>query len=287
MLWIVVGAGIDVPASVPWFMRGWLSLSGLVGHEFLSWYAVLALLVAALWQFGPMRTRWARPFASAVLATTTIAFAVGGEHVCVPSRCEYLDVTSAHIGVDLVYGWRWIAEHARGTTVAYTGINLPYPLTGDRLANRVIYANIDGRPNWRFHDYDRAYRAGRFTPAPPLLATGSGELLPARDTAPGNAPARPRYERMEGFRDGWMNNLKSLHVGYLFIAALSAYEIDNVWHNEHGFPIEDAWAAVDPRSFQLVYENSLVRVFEVHLQEGTEAIGQWRGHDAGRQGPPE
>ena len=288
MLWIVVGTEVDVPASVPWFMRGWLSLNGLVNPPFLSWCAALVLLFAALWRFGPMRTQWALPFASAVLATTTTALAVGGEHLCVPSRCEYLDVTSPHIGMDLVYGWRWMAEHAHDTTVAYTGINLPYPLTGERLANVVVYANIDGRTNWRFHDYDRAYRAGRFTPAPPLLATGSGELLPAPDAGPDNAAARPRYERMEGFRDGWMNNLKKLHVGYLFIAALSPYEIDNVWHNEHGFPIEDAWAAADPRSFHLVYENSLVRVFGVQLEEGAQTAGrQWRRSEAGGEGPPE
>ncbi len=73
---------------------------------------------------------------------------------------------------------------------------------------------------------------------------------------------------MEGFRDGWIDNLRFFHVGYLFISALSPYEIDNVWHNEHGFPIEDAWATDDPRSFHLEYENSLVRVFRVELPEG-------------------
>jgi hypothetical protein len=271
MVWLLVGRNAEIPAAVPWFMRGWLSLSGLVKPDYVYWCAALAVVMGALWWLGSVGTRWARLSITALVATTTTALAIGGEHWCIPSRCEYLDVTSPHIGMDLVYGWRWMAEHAQNATVAYTGINLPYPLTGEQLTNRVVYVNIDGRPSWRFHDYDRAYRTGRFTPSPPLLATGSGELRPARaSSGPRNQAARPRYERMEGNRDAWIDNLRQLHVGYLFISALSAYEVDNVWHNEHGFPIEDAWAAVDRRAFHLTYENSLVRVFTVDLGDAAQ-----------------
>jgi hypothetical protein len=279
MVWLVIGRQAVIPARVPWFMEGWLSLSGLVAPAYARWWAALALVMAAAMAAAviaerrgwPPPRRWALPAATALVAVTTVTLAIGGEHWCIPSRCEYLAVTSPHIGMDLIYGWRWMADHVRGATVAYTGINLPYPLTGQQLTNRVVYVNIDGRPSWRFHDYDRAYRSGAFRPAPPRLARGSGELLPA--PAPSrrhNQAARPRYERMEGIRDGWIENLRQLHVGFLFVAALSPYEIDNVWHNEEGFPIENTWAAADPRSFRLAYENPLVRIFAVELPESAQ-----------------
>jgi hypothetical protein len=277
MAWMVVGRQSEIAAATPWFMQGWASLSGLVTPEFLLWYVILALLLAALsaaWPLvGPAGARWATPLAAALLVTATTVLAIGGEHWCVPSRCEYVDTTSPHIPLDLVYGWRWVGAHVQRATVAYTGINLPYPLTGDQLTNHVVYVNIDGRPDWRFHDYDRAFRAGSFRPSPPLLATASGELLPAgQDPQRPQGPqggsrrsqaSRPRYERMEGIRDAWIDNLKTLHVGYLFVSALSAYEIDNVWHDDQGFPIESTWAAADPRAFHLAFENRLVRVFAI------------------------
>jgi hypothetical protein len=274
MAWMVAGRQSEIAATTPWFMQGWTSLSGLVTPEFLLWYGILALLLTALsaaWSLaGPARARWATPLAVALLVTATTVLAIGGEHWCVPSRCEYVDATSPHIPLDLVYGWRWVGAHVQRATVAYTGINLPYPLTGEQLTNHVVYVNIDGRPDWRFHDYDRALRAGSFRPSPPLLATSSGELLPAAQAPQGpqggghrSQASRPRYERMEGIRDAWIDNLKTLHVSYLFVSALSAYEIDNVWHDEQGFPIESTWAAADPRAFHLAFENRLVRVFAI------------------------
>ena len=75
---------------------------------------------------------------------------------------------------------------------------------------------------------------------------------------------------MEGIRDGWIDNLKALRVDYLVVSVLSPYEIENVWHNEQGFPIEDAWASTDPDEFQLQYENRHVRIFAVDLREDAQ-----------------
>jgi hypothetical protein len=125
-----------------------------------------------------------------------------------------------------------------------------------------MYVNIDGHLRWRLHDYDRAYRAGRFSPQPPLLATSSGELEPI---APGQGPRsdaiRPRYERMEGYEDLWVGNLRALGVTHVFVSALSAYEIDNVWHNDGGFPIEDEWARRASRMFDVIYESPQARIY--------------------------
>jgi dolichyl-phosphate-mannose-protein mannosyltransferase len=267
MVWIVAGAHAEVPANVPWFMSGWLALNGLVASQFVIGFVALTALMAFVWWLASRSTRWAIPLMVSLCAASATVLAAGGERWCRPSRCDYLDTTSPYIRANLVAGWRWIAANVSRSTIAYTGINLPYPLTGEQLTNRVLYVNINGRPRWRFHDYDRAYRAGRFEPIPPLLATSSGELMPvAQRSGPRDDALRPRYERMEGVRDGWIANLETFGVRHLFIAALSAYEIDYLWHTDHGFPIEEQWAAHDPQSFRLEYENPQVRIYAVDLR---------------------
>jgi hypothetical protein len=220
--------------------------------------------MALAWWFGTKHPRWAAPLMVCLCAGSATILARGGETWCQPERCEYLQPTSPYIRTNLIYGWRWIAENVRGGTVAYTGINLPYPLTGEHLTNRVLYINTDGHPRWRFHDYDRAYRAGRFTPSPPFLAKSSGELMPvAERTGPRDDALRPRYERMAGFREAWLYNLQASEATHLFVAALSAYEIDYLWHDDGGFPIENLWASSDSFHFALVYENPQVRIYAV------------------------
>jgi len=269
MAWILVGARASLPASTPWFMDGWLALDGLVPWRFVPWFVGIGLVAAGVWRLGELRPRWALSCATIVFACATTALTAGAGRWCGSRPCSYLDTTSPYIRQGLLEGWEWCAAHIDRATIAYTGINLPYPLTGRQLTNRVVYANIDGRPRWRFHDYDRAYRAGRFDPMPPLLATSSGELLPvSRRLGPRDDALRPRYERMQGLRDAWIDNLRQLHVNALFVSELSAYEIDYVWHNDRGFPIEDEWARADPRTFTLIYENDQARVYAVHPGEG-------------------
>jgi hypothetical protein len=246
-------------------MDGWLALNGLVSPRFGVWFGAAAAIIGVAW-WCTFRTRQlAIPLIVSLCTALATALAIGGEHWCLPARCDYLDTTSPFIRANLIVGWRWLADHVQSATVAYTGINLPYPLTGEHLTNRVVYANIDGHRRWRFHDYDRAYRAGLFTPSP-ALAESSGELTPISQRPGSGEAARPRYERMEGFRDGWIRNLAELGVTHLFVSALSAYEHDYVWHNEEGFPIEDEWAKNAPQTFQLLYENPQVRIYSVRLR---------------------
>jgi hypothetical protein len=198
-----------------------------------------------------------------VIACACVTLAIGATKWCGDGGCDYLDTTSPYIRSGYLESWQWVSENISNATIAYTGINLPYPLTGERLTNRVVYVNIDGRARWRFHDYDRAFRSGRFVPDPPRLAESSGELMPvAQRAGPRDDALRPRYERMHGNRDAWVFNLESTRVRYLFVAMLSAYEIDYVWHNERGFPIEDEWALADPGRFRLVYTNPQVHIYE-------------------------
>ncbi|HEV3139827.1 MAG TPA: hypothetical protein VGY57_04900, partial [Vicinamibacterales bacterium] len=267
MLWIVIGYRVELPVGVPWFMEGWLKLDGLVPSLYLTLFAPVAVGIALAWRVRP---RWVDGTAAAVSlilaggAIVAIDSAVRCPQTSPQTTCEYVWATSPRIRPELFDGWRWIGDHVSDATVAYTGMNLPYPLTGRRLTNRVVYANIDGRLRWRFHDYDRALRQNRFTPTPPLLATSSGELLPAvRDSAGGVDALRPRYERLQGIREAWENNLIQMHTRWLFIASLSAYERDYVWHDELDFPIEQTWAMADPAMFHLEYENPGVRVYSI------------------------
>src|SRR5262249_14938602 len=165
-------------------------------------------------------------------------------------------------------GWSWIRGHTKGETIAYAGNNIPYPLFGERLANRVCYVNTDHHLEWKLHDYDRARRRreGEASPDPTLLATSSGILEPAsaNQGSPTDA-VRPRFERMHGQRDAWVRNLKSRGVTLLFVSRLSVYEIENVWHDAAGFPIEAEWANADPDSFRLMYQNQEVRIYAVSL----------------------
>jgi hypothetical protein len=265
LVWLIVGAPVSLPATLPWFMSGWLALDGLVTPQYLGWFASTALLVGITWTAVRRQARAAVPALASALSVAAMVVTSGAARWCGPGvSCSYLHTTSPFIRDGYLSSWRWIDDHVRGATIAYTGINLPYPLTGRQLSNRVVYANIDGRVRWRFHDYDRAYRAGRFSPRPPLLATSSGELMPvvARD-GPRQDALRPRYERMNGNREAWLFNLESLNVRFLYVAMLSAYEVDYQWHDALGFPIEDEWAQNDPTHFRLAYENPQVHLYEL------------------------
>jgi hypothetical protein len=175
-------------------------------------------------------------------------------------------LSSTYIHQAALDAWHWTDDHVRGSTIAYSGTNLPYPLAGSHLTNRVYYVNIDEHEDWRFHDYDRLRRSPAYAaPREPALAVSSGLLRPVAESA-ALAPdaVRPRYERMAGDRDAWIRNLKALGVNFVYVSVLSAYETDYMWHNADGFPIEDEWSRLDPSVFTSVYRNTDVEIFAVH-----------------------
>jgi hypothetical protein len=136
-------------------------------------------------------------------------------------------------------------RHTSDATVAYTGTNIPYPLFGDRLTDRVSYVNIDRHADWRFDNYDRAQRE-------------RPDYSPPETT-------RPRYERLNGDPDAWRDNLKRRGIDYLFVGARSTSE-DALWKDAEGFPIENGWAERAPGSFEMVYSNPDVRIYAVRLR---------------------
>jgi hypothetical protein len=262
MLWILVGVNSDIRAPLPWYMEGWLSLKGLVNRRSFGLFVGLAGVAAMSWRITVRAPNRRVLVMAGVAALAGAMVAIGSDVRCAPNRCELLQLSSPYIRSTMLRGWDWVTHNTGGVTFAYTGNNVPYPLFGEQLRNRVYYVNIDRHPSWRFHDYARARsRPGAAWPSSPL-ARSSGELMPARQPpGPSDDESRPRYERVEGYRDAWLQNLNSLGVDYLFVSALSAYEINDVWHNANGFPIEDEWAQGDSAAFTLAYENPDVRIY--------------------------
>jgi hypothetical protein len=259
LAWILVGADAQLPSPVPWFMSDWLSLHGVVKYRFLPQFTALAAGAAIVCSVASRRG-WIGPVAGGLTAVAGMLLAIGGETWCIPSRCDYLQVASPYIRINYLYASRWLAANVTGANVAYTGNNLPYLLSGTHLTNVVSYINIDRHADWGFHDYARAFRRRGFDPA--ALAAPSGVLLPMEPQHGSVDAVRPRFERMHGDRDAWMSTIKAKGVRYVFISTLSQYEIDYVWHNPRGFPIEDEWAGADPVC-RLVYENPDARIYEV------------------------
>lgn len=263
IVWVLVGAQTQLHASLPWYMADWLTLHGIIDKTFLVHFALLASAAALSVRIAPGRQSIAAVVVGLVSAAS-VTLAIGAETWCVPSRCDFLQVASPHLRLDFVYGSRWLNAHVSAATIAYTGINLPYPLSGSHLSNVVYYVNIDGHTDWRFDDYARAFRrASARRPDGAALATGSGLLRPMAQREGLFDALRPRFERMSGDQDAWKTNLKIRGVGWVFISTLDPYEIDYVWHNARGFPIEDEWAKADPSVFRLVYENPNVRIYAV------------------------
>lgn len=262
--WVIVGWPTQVIVPGPWFFRGWFELGGIVSPNSVALVAAATAAFAAIW-FLAGRSRWVTPVVALLVGSTATILALGEDTRCAPGPCDRLHVSDPFIRAGLSEVWAWMDGHVHDATVAYTGINLPYPLAGSHLSNRVIYVNIDGHPGWRLHDYDRAYRAGRFDPVPPALAVASGELEPVPPrTGPRDDASRPRYERLEGVPALWIHNLDVLGVDDVFVARLSAYEIDVQSHGPEGFPVEEGWMEADPDRFTLAFGNHDARVYAVH-----------------------
>jgi hypothetical protein len=266
VLWLVVGRHGVLPFALPWYMDGWLSLEGIVGRGYWLWFVAMELLAIALVCFLSRTPVRAAVALALVCAAACVTFTAGSETWCAPDRCRFLTPSSIFLRSEMIIAWRWVSDHMTDATIAYAGNNVPYPLFGDHLANRVYYVNIDRHRDWRFDDYDRARRRRRDElAAADSLAVPSGVLLPLANRGVSQIDAvRPRYARAHGMREAWIENLKARGATLLFVTPLSAYEIDYNWHDARGFPVEAAWAHSEPEAFTLLYENAQAQVYAVH-----------------------
>jgi len=257
--WLIVGVQRQIPATLPWFMGDWLALDGIVAPDSLGVFAagVVATLCIALIATRLRLSSWWIP---AAVCAGAIVLTSGWLLPKPAESLALLSLSPTYVRAGMITGWEWTSAHVSDSVVANTGNNVPYPLFGEHLTNRVEYINIDRHMNWRFHDYARTRTRSLLAEHP--FARPSGQLMPLVQGTTLQA-SRPRFERWEGDRDAWVANLRAAGVTHLFVTVLSAYELGFSWHNEGGFPIEDAWARDDPARFRLLYENGQVRLYSV------------------------
>lgn len=136
---------------------------------------------------------------------------------------------------DLDRAWAWIWDHVRGQAIAYTGVNLPFPLAGRDLANRVEYVNVAGSAEARVHEF----QGGQATTAEPA---------PYRRNA--------RYET-------WIGNLDVRRIDWLFVSSLYPIVARTIAHDAEGFPIERTWADRHPERFRLRHASDGVRIYGI------------------------
>jgi len=185
---------------------------------------LLAAAGAHLWRHVPARARrpagWTLGLAASAVLLVPVARGL-------PAHRRGADPVL--LGGDLDASWAWFGAHVHGTTVAYTGTNLAFPLWGPDLSNRVVYVNVAGAAGDRLHDFGRRL--------PPGWRAPSAEPAPYRDGA--------------SF-DVWLRNLRAAHAQTLFVAAEGGQ-----------FPIERDWADAHPELFQLRYGSDPARVYQI------------------------
>jgi len=138
-------------------------------------------------------------------------------------------------------GWLALPCSAGGATVAYTGANMPYPLLGPRLQNRVEYVSPSGRVMPLDHELfrDMGRQAPRFQTPEPML---SGLSLA---------------------KEQWAHGVAASGADYLFVTRLSRNALLNTAHDPDGWPLEDSWARSAPRAFPPVYQDRFTRIYQV------------------------
>ncbi len=141
------------------------------------------------------------------------------------------------------YGTGWVALPclSPGAAIAYTGSNMPYPLLGPHLQNRMIYVSAAGQVMPLDHELFRDLRGKPpdFRTPEPMLS--SLTLNPAK----------------------WARAITASGADYLFIMRLSRNALINTAHDHDGWPLEDSWARAAPRTFLPFYREEFVRIYRV------------------------
>ena len=236
----LVAHAVDRPPA----LLGWCGLAVAIAgalapaatRERLLVLSIGAAAAVAFWRLRPWLARlpaWAVPLGGAAAALgLAVAVAVGA-----PGYARR-DPGYTVGDDDLDAAWSWFRANVRDARVAYTGTNLAFPLAGERLANRVAYVNVAGRPGDRLHDFG----------------------------PPGDGTAEPAPYRRGARADAWIANLRAARTEVLFVAALVPIVRRTIAADADGFPIERAWADARPDLFHLRYASAAARVYAVEAR---------------------
>ncbi len=138
-------------------------------------------------------------------------------------------------------GWSRLPCPEAGTTVAYTGANLPYALHGPRLQNTVVYVDTAGRLMPRDHEIWRGLGIER-----PRFLT-----------------PEPIVSRLELCPRQWAEAMTSSGIDYLVVMTVMRNALLNVVHDADGWPVEDSWARRAPAAFHLVCGDKSTRIYRI------------------------
>lgn len=182
-----VAAGLGTPST--------LGLSAL--------FILASVGVIALCLLPPMVPR---PRLRVVLGGTTamiVLFSITS--LAVATRDYRYEAWESYVDGSIGDGWRWIegASAERGTVIAYTGSNLPYPLYGSRYQNPVLAVPLDGDTSATHYGFGRRFNS---------------------------APVVPDQAR-------WMRSLADLGVEYLFVSSFLTeaveFPLEDAWARDN------------------------------------------------------
>lgn len=226
-----------------------LSLAGLpvqhtatLAQASIPWLAVAMVLVIVIfissYRFGLLRA-----------GTLTLVFVLltGASALILPKletkeSGRYLRIGLAMPTDQALNAWNWVGNNLDGEVLAYAGTNAAYPLLGPRLTNRVIYADVSGRIDWRLHDHFADHLATKGRP-------------PASD--------KPAFYREDADYHKWLAGLKRLGVTYLYVQTMGRDEQRRLRHDQRGFPLERQWAKENPARFKPVYSGDRAEIYRV------------------------
>lgn len=242
-----------------WWMRcTWLASFAALGAEFealpqwraslvsptaagiplLPWAVLVAVIgVAAILTWIATSTR-ARA-AAAIVALTALGLAIGlGQQFSVETRrAHYEQARFREWAPGLLAVDHLDPTHER--RVAYTGLNLPYALTGPALSRAVRYVNTQGAPDDGFFD---------FFARDPRLADSQ----------------KPGFHRGAGRDDyaRWVQNLELTERDWLIVFRLHRRE-RHIGSDRDGFPIERKWARAHPEQFEPLTSGPTFELYHV------------------------
>jgi hypothetical protein len=182
-------------------------------------------------RWTPVR-RWLAAFAAGAVAAAALAQ---------PGRGVFVATGGGALRELPLAGYAEIWQRQPATT-AYAGRNRPYYLAGRTGLGRVLYVNIDGRRDFRLHDYVREWRAHGWLNI-------NNEKDAWRSRAPDYA--------------AWRAALAAAKVQFLFVERLSPFDRSTAPHDADGFPLERVWAQENRDQFFMMRAGDDFELFGV------------------------
>ncbi len=208
----------------------------------LVFTVLLFLILPGLWHFVKTR-KLARVFliGSAVIFLTLVLlekYYIKNEYRRYLAMVKY-----SGFWPDTAKAWVWLNANTSGNNIAYIGRPVPFPLYGTGLKNNVYYVSVNTVEPAMLHYFPNSKYIWGYN---------------------GNEVFR-NFESPENYRGNadynvWLSNLKKKKTDFLFIYSELIKKTDD-------FPIEDKWAIMHPEIFNLVFENSTIRIYKLKFNK--------------------